>query len=125
MRQRNGQHILEEMVGLHQYDMEVSQFTELLIICQGITYIEGLRHTKPTDHESTFRIIAKDTTCERVRLSNYNAVLANPHQLQQLSLATTADPHQQLKELSLKQQSTTETLMMIMNAAAALIPFAA
>lgn len=39
-------------------------------------YIKGLKHSNVEEH--TFRIILKDSTCERVRLSNYKAVFANP-----------------------------------------------
>lgn len=46
---------------------------------QNWSYAKGVylkvRHSKPKEH--TFRIILKDSTCERVRLSNFKAVFAN------------------------------------------------
>jgi hypothetical protein len=41
-------------------------------------YIKGLKHSKVDEH--TFRIILKDVVCERIRLSNFKAVFANPQQ---------------------------------------------
>lgn len=41
-------------------------------------YIKGLKHSKADEH--TFRIILKDVVCERIRLSNFKAVFANPQQ---------------------------------------------
>ncbi|KAL3944448.1 MAG: hypothetical protein SGBAC_001476 [Bacillariaceae sp.] len=39
-------------------------------------YFRDLKHSSPTEH--TFRLILKDATCERIRLSNFKAVFANP-----------------------------------------------
>ncbi len=41
-------------------------------------YMKGLKHSNADEH--TFRIILKDAACERIRLSNFKAVFANPHQ---------------------------------------------
>jgi hypothetical protein len=41
-------------------------------------YMKGLQHSNADEH--TFRIILKDTVCERIRLSNFKAVFANPQQ---------------------------------------------
>jgi hypothetical protein len=44
-------------------------------------YIKGLKHSNPDEH--TFSILLKDDMCERVRLTNYKAVFANPEQSNQ------------------------------------------
>lgn len=41
-------------------------------------YMKGLKHSNVEEH--TFRIILKDAVCERIRLSNFKAVFANPQQ---------------------------------------------
>ena len=41
-------------------------------------YMMGLKHSNADEH--TFRIILKDEVCERIRLSNFKAVFANPQQ---------------------------------------------
>lgn len=41
-------------------------------------YLKGVRHSNPAEH--TFRIILKDTTCERLRGANFKTVFSNPNQ---------------------------------------------
>jgi len=47
---------------------------------QNFCYARGIylkaRHSNPGEH--TFRLILKDATCERIRLTNFKAVFANP-----------------------------------------------
>ena len=39
-------------------------------------YLKGITHSKPLIH--TFRLLVKDTLCERVRIANYKTIFANP-----------------------------------------------
>ena len=41
-------------------------------------YFHNLQHSSPTEH--TFRVILKDDTCEKIRLSNFKVVFANPNE---------------------------------------------
>ena len=44
-------------------------------------YIKGLKHYKAPEH--MFRIILRDATCERFKLTNFKAVFATPEQVDQ------------------------------------------
>jgi len=54
-------------------------------VAQNWSYAKGLylkvQHSQPTSH--TFRLILKDSTCERIRLANFKAIFANPQSVDQ------------------------------------------
>jgi hypothetical protein len=60
-------------------------------------YIKGLRHSNPSEH--TFRIILKDATCDRVRLSNFKAVFANPEQVEDTPLLIPFSVFDQMEQM--------------------------